>query len=282
MKRTVTQHLSRGPRAAASLAFAAALACTVFFAACGTGATSDAGPSGITFSMVKVERSGGQECEAEYGRCAKVDIEYPVAEGADQYLVEEINDSVQTFLRGTLATLGGVEDDGVRPVELFADDFVTGYVDFLNRNPNSVSGGRLIEASTSVSQNSSKAISIVIDLSVYDGGAHPNSLVKTFNLYTETRYPVILEDLEFDTTGFRALAEKEFRRTRDLPRDRTLEDEGFFFGQGFTLPANFALTQEGLRLIYNPYEAASYAQGPTDFVIAWSALRSVFRVDRVQ
>jgi Protein of unknown function (DUF3298) len=38
------------------------------------------------------------------------------------------------------------------------------------------------------------------------------------------------------------------------------------------LPKNFELQEEGIYFWYNPFEAAAYALGPTDFTISYSEL----------
>ncbi|HKY62130.1 MAG TPA: RsiV family protein, partial [bacterium] len=71
-----------------------------------------------------------------------------------------------------------------------------------------------------------------------------------------------------------ALGEKAFRRARDLPAETDLNDAGFTFENGFRLNENFAAGPEGLIFYFNPYEVASYADGPTELLIPYSELKS--------
>ena len=66
----------------------------------------------------------------------------------------------------------------------------------------------------------------------------------------------------------RELAEVHFREARELGVDESLSDAGFFWGESFALPENYALTEEGLYFYYNPYEIAAYVVGPTSFTIS--------------
>jgi hypothetical protein len=48
----------------------------------------------------------------------------------------------------------------------------------------------------------------------------------------------------------------------------TLEEAGFTFDDNtFTLSQNFALTDKGISLHYNPYEVGPYVMGASDFVV---------------
>lgn len=38
---------------------------------------------------------------------------------------------------------------------------------------------------------------------------------------------------------------------------------------------NFALTKEGIKFIFNPYEIAPYAMGQQEFTIPYSALQAI-------
>ena len=40
---------------------------------------------------------------------------------------------------------------------------------------------------------------------------------------------------------------------------------------------NFALTKDGLKFVYNPYEIAPYAMGQQEIVIPYSELKSLLK-----
>lgn len=77
----------------------------------------------------------------------------------------------------------------------------------------------------------------------------------------------------FDMDALKQLAEKAFRQYHKLSVDANLDDAGFFFENGvFSLPANMALTENGLMLLYNPYEVAAYALGETRLFIPYAEI----------
>ena len=55
--------------------------------------------------------------------------------------------------------------------------------------------------------------------------------------------------------------------------------EDYFFGEPFHLPDNIGYSEEGLILLYNVYEIASYAQGYTEFRIPFSELNTYLKVN---
>jgi Protein of unknown function (DUF3298) len=94
--------------------------------------------------------------------------------------------------------------------------------------------------------------------------------VLNFNL--KTGKSLIWKDFITDQKALEILAEKEFKKARELPLNANLMEEGFFWEGAFTLPKNFELQEEGIYFWYNPFEAAAYALGPTDFTISYSEL----------
>ena len=63
-------------------------------------------------------------------------------------------------------------------------------------------------------------------------------------------------------------------KTKNKPQ--SIED--YFFGKPFQLPENIGFNNNGLLLLYNTYEIASYAQGYTEFVIPFNDCESFLKV----
>ena len=55
--------------------------------------------------------------------------------------------------------------------------------------------------------------------------------------------------------------------------------EDFFFGKPFQLPKNIGYSDDGLVLLYNVYEVASFEQGYTEFVIPFDEIKSYLKVN---
>ena len=72
------------------------------------------------------------------------------------------------------------------------------------------------------------------------------------------------EDLFTNIEGFKTLAKTYFL---DHMKNEGSNISEFFFGKDFQLPENIGFNEEGVILLYNVYEIASYNQGYTEFVI---------------
>ena len=54
--------------------------------------------------------------------------------------------------------------------------------------------------------------------------------------------------------------------------------DDYFFGDPFHLPANIGINDEGILMLYNVYEIASYAQGITEFTIPFEDVERFLKV----
>jgi hypothetical protein len=55
--------------------------------------------------------------------------------------------------------------------------------------------------------------------------------------------------------------------------------QDYFFGKPFHLPENIGYGDEGIILLYNVYEVASYAQGYTEFAIPYDIAESFLKMN---
>ncbi len=113
------------------------------------------------------------------------------------------------------------------------------------------------------------------------GGAHgfDTRTVLTFDLTSGKR--VTLSDIvsEESQARFEEIVEREFRRVRKIPLERSLQDEGIFLSEKGTLPMteNIGIISAGLLVHYNPYEVAPYSFGPTQVIIPREALSGMLK-----
>ena len=96
----------------------------------------------------------------------------------------------------------------------------------------------------------------------------------TFDAHTGARLAVgdVVDDSARPVLS--KIVEAEFRRARNVPSSTSLQDAGFFIlpGQEMPLAENFALTDRGLELQYNPYEVGPYSMGSTRVVVPKEAI----------
>ncbi|WP_296311895.1 DUF3298 and DUF4163 domain-containing protein [Winogradskyella sp. UBA3174] len=122
---------------------------------------------------------------------------------------------------------------------------------------------------------------VTIALSIYTdkGGAHGNDTISFLNFDPNTGNLFAIQDIIENTEAFKTLAEKHFKSSLKSEDSDKSNIEDFFFGEPFQLPKNIGFTDDGLVLLYNVYEIASYDQGYTEFVIPFSNAKPYLKVN---
>lgn len=110
----------------------------------------------------------------------------------------------------------------------------------------------------------------------YTGGAHPNSFSLNTVISKENGQRMLLKDFVTDLKQFNAIAEKYFKKERDLPADY-LKSEDFWFEKGFMCNDNFTVGKTGFHFIFNTYEIAPYVYGPTEFTVPMEKVKHLMR-----
>ncbi len=111
-------------------------------------------------------------------------------------------------------------------------------------------------------------VSLRLEMYTFTGGAHGLSTTHYLNFDRMTGEELNNEQLFADWDALEKLAEKTFREAHRIPYGTNINQTGFMFeGNQFHLPENMGFTTEGLELYYNPYEIASYADGPISLIM---------------
>jgi len=106
-------------------------------------------------------------------------------------------------------------------------------------------------------------VTVVINSYLFTGGAHGNSDVSYLNFDKVTGTEIENWELFDDEEGFTHYAETKFRIQEKVPQDDSINQTGFMFeAEVFHLSENIGYTPDGVQLLYNPYEIASFAEGP--------------------
>lgn len=108
-----------------------------------------------------------------------------------------------------------------------------------------------------------KVLTLELNSYVFTGGAHGYSAKRILNF--DKKKGVELENWQLfqNRKDFQKFAETKFRQQEAIPAEASINHTGFMFEKNsFYLPENIGFTQEGVKLLYNPYEVASYADGP--------------------
>ena len=122
-------------------------------------------------------------------------------------------------------------------------------------------------------------LSMALTSYLFTGGAHGYSSTTYLNF--DKKQGTELENWELfkDPEQFEKFAETTFRKQEKVPQGAPINSTGFMFEEEiFTLPNNIGLTKEGLVLLYNQYEVASYADGPITITIPYNEVQNYLQV----
>ncbi|NRD22035.1 DUF4163 domain-containing protein [Winogradskyella litoriviva] len=224
-----------------------------------TSCTSDIKPA--TFKTISVNEVFDAQITATYSK----------AEG-DSELSNTINTNVENVIIETLSTPENKID-----LKTLIQDFNTEYLKFKKNFSEESEPVWELDIESELTYQSESVISIAISIYEFKGGAHGNDQIKFLNLDAKTGRVLDLNDIIENKEEFKTLAKSHFKKTFEL-ENSTVNMEDFFFGEPFQLPENIGYSDEGLVLLYNVYEVATYDQGYIEFVIPFEELDSILRI----
>jgi len=227
----------------------------------------------IRFEMQSFTKKGGT-CKEDHVKCVVIKLNYPLAVAG----VEQARNSINQFVnRMSLEAVHPDPDQSIKDIDTAAEKLIGYYQEQLNDFPDYELGWEIdVDGNAEIVDNYA-----VITLSAYSntGGAHPNHHISIANFNLNSGKELKLREIITDAKAFNELAQKRFIEARISEYDLDEVDiNDFFFGEGFQLPENFALKKEGIFFYYNPYEAAPYALGTTEFTIAYKDLKDIVKL----
>lgn len=157
-------------------------------------------------------------------------------------------------------------------------DFNKDYVDYKTDFPESSDPRWELFIETEKIYQSEAIITIAISTYEFQGGAHGNDKIVLLNLDAKIGKVLNHNDIININDKFNSIAEKHFKNSLEQS-DSQSNMQDYFFGKSFQLPENMGFSEDGLILLYNTYEVASYAQGYTEFVIPFEEIDELLKVD---
>lgn len=214
---------------------------------------------------------------------SKIDIVYPKLSGGNDSVIAKINAYMANLplqgLEGITNPEGNPTSGTPKNIDNAAKAFFKSVTDAQKEMPDVPTIVYTYDAMGDTILISPSIISLYYNESTYTGGAHGN--YNTFFFNFDATNGKLLETQEFikDTLALNKLAEVKFiTEETAIGKENGIEfkmEDYFFPGGKFVLPQNIALTKEGLRLLYNPYEVASYARGMIIIDIPWQELKGI-------
>ncbi|WP_299128573.1 DUF3298 and DUF4163 domain-containing protein [uncultured Winogradskyella sp.] len=202
---------------------------------------------------------------------ADISLTYDKALGNEE-LSKIINFKIEEAIIATLS-------DATKKTKLDAilKDFNTEYVNFKKDFPEASEPVWELFIETEKIYQSEAVITIAISTYEFKGGAHGNDKIILLNLNAKTGAILNKGDIIENLKAFTLLAESHFKTSLKL-KENTTKPEDYFFGKPFQLPENIGFSDDGLILLYNTYEVATYNKGYTEFVIPFKALTNHLKI----
>lgn len=213
------------------------------------------------------------EAHIETSKVADISINFPKAEGS-KIVSDLINNTIQNYI----VSQTNLGEDSIN--DLSINDAVKRFnTEFLNFKTNFPDSSQKWEAfiDGEVTYRSQDVICIAINSYLDTGGAHGNTSIKFFNFNPQTGKLYSKTELINDIDGLSKMIEDSLKKEVKSNSDEPIED--FFFGENFQLPESIGFSDEGLIVLYNPYEIASYSQGIIEFTIRFDDVNSLLNVN---
>lgn len=215
-------------------------------------------------------------CQTDSTHCMRIRATYPYLVSGPLPILQAINDTIAYHLKANLAVFAVESSEFAGSLDSIADAYIQDFEQLIQETPDYPFAWE-IEVEGSAMHQSNKVLSVALNAYSYTGGAHPNIFLDLINFDLSSGKKLSLADIFSDEDQLKALVEKKFREVREIESSISIVDAGFFWGDAFSLPQNFALQEEGVYFHYNPYEAAAYALGATEFTIPYDDLKGVMR-----
>lgn len=198
--------------------------------------------------------------------CTTVTIDIPKATGNTK-LSETINSALEGEI---IALLNFDEESNAQNLEDAKEAFVFDYQELNGKFPEeSMPWEAKIEGT--IAYENEEIITLEIQSYIYTGGAHGYGTNRFLNFDKVKGIELYQENLFKEIDGFKSFAETLFREQENIPTTGSINDTGFMFEiDSFYLPDNIGYTENGLILFYEPYEIASFADGPIILTIPYA------------
>lgn len=220
----------------------------------------------LTFEPYSI---ASKSCE----NCPTVSISIPKAMDKTK-LSETVNIALREEI---IALLNFDEESDAQNLEGAVHAFVKDYQDLNGKFPEeSMPWEATIDGV--VTYESKKILTIRLASYLFTGGAHGYTTNRFLNFDKEHGTELEGGELFKSEEDFIILAESEFRKQENIPSKAPINSTGFMFEtESFHLPENIGYTDDGLLLFYEPYEIASYADGPIILTLSFKDVNPFLR-----
>lgn len=224
----------------------------------------------LSYSEKVFEKKSDLDC-SEFCPYAKVEI--TLFDNKNQ-----VSDSINNKIFESFKEILSFEDETYPATnyEELLSSFIGSYEKLKTEFPQDIIGWEM-DGKSEISYQNEKIINIKIEYYVFTGGAHGYFGMKSLFFDLKTGKELTQEDLLSDIEKFTLFSEKKFREKFNIKSDTNINATGFMFeNDSFHLPNNIFFTEDGVLLIYNSYEIASYADGIQEVFIPFKEAEAFF------
>lgn len=205
--------------------------------------------------------------------CPNVEINIPKAIDGSS-VATAINQSLSEEIISLLSFSEGQED--IDTADKAIASFTNSYKELKSKFPDEVAWEAKINGD--VIYEDLNIVTVAVNSYSFTGGAHGYASTSFLNFDKTKGIELDTPDLFDDMEGFEEFAETQFRAQEKVPEDQNINATGFMFeGDAFHLPYNVGYTPDGIQLIYNPYEVASYADGPIVLTLPYDKVNAYLK-----
>ena len=210
----------------------------------------------VTFEALSL---GNATCE----ECPEVSIAIPKAQGNSK-LAKSINLALREEI---ISKLTFDDEINAKTIQQAIESFTNGYFELKKIYPDETIGWKA-SINGMVTFEDNNLITIELRSYLFTGGAHGYGSTNYLNFNKRRGREIDTWELFEDREGFQEYAETQFRLQQNIPANKSINSTGFMFEKDhFYLPENIGFTEKGLKLLYNQYEVASYADGPIELIL---------------
>lgn len=206
--------------------------------------------------------------------CARTTLQYPLTSGKNR-TERKINAALENWV---IRAIDLAPDNASASVKEAVANFKSAYQHIKDDFPDDYHTSWETSVDGQLCYRDEKLLAFCMETYSYTGGAHGYGS-SHYLLFDRRKGQLIArEQLIKDEHGFTALAEKKFREHYASDMNTPLNEQGFMFeGDRFHLPENIGYTDNGLKLIYNPYEIAPYSDGQITIEIPYTEVNPFLR-----
>ncbi len=219
----------------------------------------------LTFGTLELT---GEACDS----CPQVEISLP--EALD---VSSLSQTINGALREeVIALLSFDEDMDIDSIGQAIESFTSSYKTLKEKFQDEIAWEAQIKGD--VIYEDDTVLTLVVNAHIFTGGAHGYTSTSFLNFDKIKASELENWELFEDEEGFTYFVESKFRIQEKIPQGQNINATGFMFdGDVFHLSENIGYVPEGIQLIYNQYEVASYADGPIVLTIPYAEINKYLK-----